>query len=311
MFKSPSVRVSAPAKINLHLGVGNLRPDGRHDLVTVFQALSLTDEVVVSVSADPGVEIRGEGAGTVARGAANRAWQAVLALAEHCGRSTADIDVRLALHKKIPVAGGMAGGNADAAATLVGLAELWKLDLTRAELATVAARLGSDVPFHLFGGHALGTGRADELMGVDIPHQFHWVVALDHGGLSTPLVFEELELLRARAQPPRVGHYPPLLDALSSGDPGQLALLLGNDLQAAALSIRPRLGRTLEAGLSAGALGGLISGSGPTCVFLCQDHAHALRVGRRLSGYEGCRAVKVACGPVLGARVVDRQGEFA
>ncbi|SDX80755.1 4-diphosphocytidyl-2-C-methyl-D-erythritol kinase [Amycolatopsis xylanica] len=296
--------VRVPSKINLHLSVGDVRDDGFHELVTVFQALSLTDEVTVAATDDPGVEVYGEGEGTVPTGANNLAWRAVQALAAHVGKSGDDPKVRVVLRKGIPVAGGMAGGSADAAATLVGLAALWKLDIGRDELATIAAKLGSDVPFALYGGTALGTGRGERLVPVLTRHTFHWVIAFDQKGLSTPRVYGEIDRLRAEGDPPRIGSHAPVVEALSSGDPRQLALLLGNDLQAAAVSLRPGLRRTLRAGVNAGALSGIVSGSGPTCAFLCSDAQSALEVAAELSGAGVCRTVRVAHGPVPGARVI-------
>ncbi|HEY1570008.1 MAG TPA: 4-(cytidine 5'-diphospho)-2-C-methyl-D-erythritol kinase [Pseudonocardiaceae bacterium] len=298
------VTVRVPAKINLHLAVGDRRPDGYHHLTTVFQALSLTDEVVVAATEDPGVEVTGEGAAAVPAGKDNLAWRAVEALAEHVGRDPADSLIRVLIRKAIPVAGGMAGGSADAAATLVGLAALWKLEIGRDELATVAARLGSDVPFMLHGGTALGTGRGEQLVPVLTRHTFHWVIALDRRGLRTPEVYGELDRLRDDGRPQRTGDVEPVLEALASGEPRQLALLLGNDLQAAAVSLRPALRRTLRAGVAAGALAGLVSGSGPTCAFLCSDGDSAVRVAAELAGAGVCRTVRVASGPVPGARVI-------
>ncbi|WP_181770403.1 4-(cytidine 5'-diphospho)-2-C-methyl-D-erythritol kinase [Amycolatopsis pittospori] len=300
----PPVTVRVPAKVNLHLSVGDARPDGYHELVTVFQALSLTDEVTVAVTEDPGVEVYGEGEGSVPTGANNLAWKAAQALAAHVGKADGESKVRVVLRKGIPVAGGMAGGSADAAATLVGLASLWKLDISRDELAGIAAKLGSDVPFALYGGTALGTGRGEQLVPVLSRHTFHWVLAFDQRGLSTPRVFGELDRLREEGSPPRIGSHTPVVEALASGDPRQLALLLGNDLQAAAVSLRPGLRRTLRAGVNAGALAGTVSGSGPTCAFLCADAQSAVEVAAELSGAGVCRTVRVAHGPVPGARLV-------
>ena len=296
------VTVRVPAKVNLHLAVGGARPDGFHDLVTVFQALSLTDEITVAVSDNPGVECHGEGAATLPDGDDNLAWRAVRLLAEHVDREP---KVRVVINKGIPVAGGMAGGSADAAAAMVGLTSLWRLDLTREELTQLGARLGSDVPFALHGGTALGTGRGERLIPVLARHTYHWVIALDHGGLATPEVYGELDRLRANSSPQPVGAVEPLLEALASGDPRQLALLLGNDLQVAAISLRPELRRTLRAGVSSGALAGMVSGSGPTCAFLCADAESAVRVAAELAGAGVCRTVRVAHGPVPGARVMD------
>lgn len=298
----PPVTVRVPSKINVHLSVGDLRDDGFHELTTVFQALSLTDEVTVALTDDPGVEVHGEGERLVPTDGTNLAWRAVEALAAHVGKP--DPKVRVVLRKGIPVAGGMAGGSADAAGTLVALTALWKLEIGRDELAEVAAKLGSDVPFALYGGTALGTGRGEQLVPVLSRHTFHWVLALDEGGLSTPRVYRELDRLREAGNPPRVGSHAPVVEALASGDPRQLALLLGNDLQAAAVSLRPGLRRTLRAGVNAGALAGTVSGSGPTCAFLCADAQSALEVAASLAGAGVCRTVRVAHGPAPGARFV-------
>lgn len=301
------VTVRVPSKVNLHLAVGDVRRDGFHELTTVFQSLSLTDEVTVAVADEPGVEVEGEGASAVPTGAANLAWRAVEELARHVGRE--EPKVRIMIRKGIPVSGGMAGGSADAAATLVGLASLWKLDMGRDELSTIAAKLGSDVPFMLHGGTALGTGRGETIVPVLTRHTFHWVLAFARGGLATPKVYGELDRLRAEGDPPRVGVAEPVLEALAAGDPRQLALLLGNDLQAAAVSLRPGLRRTLRAGVAAGALAGTVSGSGPTCAFLCADADSALRVAAELSGAGVCRTVRVVHGPVPGARIVGGDDE--
>jgi 4-diphosphocytidyl-2-C-methyl-D-erythritol kinase len=298
----PPVTVRVPAKINLHLAVGSQRADGYHDLVTVFHAVSLFDEVTVAASDAPGIEVHGEGVSEVPADETNLAWRAVQVLAEKADREP---DVRLVLRKGIPVSGGMAGGSADAAAALVGLSALWKLDLSRDELSVLAAELGSDVTFALYGGTAVGTGRGEQIVPVLSRHTQHWVIALHRGGLATPAVFRELDRLRGNS-PPAERPVEPVLEALAGGDPRQLALSLGNDLQAAAVSMVPDIRRTLRAGVSAGALAGLVSGSGPTCAFLCPGAEAALDVATELAGVGVCRTVRVAHGPVPGARVIDQ-----
>jgi 4-diphosphocytidyl-2-C-methyl-D-erythritol kinase len=208
------------------------------------------------------------------------------------------------IDKSIPVAGGMAGGSADAAAVLVAMNSLWELALPRRDLRMLAARLGSDVPFALHGGTALGTGRGEELATVLSRNTFHWVLAFADGELLTPAVFGELDRLRDTGDPPRLAEAEPVLAALAAGDPEQLAPLLGTELQAAAVSLNPALRRTLRAGAQAGALAGIVSGSGPTCAFLCTSAVSAVDVGTQLSGAGVCRTVRVASGPVPGARVV-------
>jgi 4-diphosphocytidyl-2-C-methyl-D-erythritol kinase len=215
--------------------------------------------------------------------------------------------VEIAIDKGIPVAGGMAGGSADAAAVLVGLNVLWQLELSRDELTAVAAELGSDVPFALHGGTAIGTGRGERLLPVLSRDEFHWVIALAKGGLDTPTVYRELDRLREAGEPPRLGEPQRLMQALAAGHPKDVAALLGNDLQAAALSLRPDLRRTLRAGVEAGALAGIVSGSGPTCVFLCDDAEAAVAVSVELSGAGVCRSVRVATGPVPGARMENER----
>ena len=296
-----SVTVRVPGKVNLYLGVGDRRDDGYHELTTVFHAVSLLDEVTIRNSNTLSVEVTGEGAERLPADERNLAWQAAEMMAQHVGRSP---DIDIAIEKSIPVAGGMAGGSADAAAVLVGMNTLWEVGVPRRDLHTLAARLGSDVPFALHGGTALGTGRGEELATVLARTTFHWALAFSAGGLSAAAVFAEIDRLRDTGDPPRLDDPEPLLTALAAGDPDELAPLLGNDLQAAAVSLDPGLRRTLRAGIQAGALAGIVSGSGPTCAFLCSTAASALDVGTQLAGAGVCRTVRVASGPVQGARVV-------
>ncbi|WP_197378391.1 4-(cytidine 5'-diphospho)-2-C-methyl-D-erythritol kinase [Mycolicibacterium mengxianglii] len=296
-----SVTVRVPGKVNLFLAVGDTRPDGYHELTTVFHAVSLFDEITVRTADVMSLTIVGEGAETLPVDERNLAWQAAELLAEHVGRTP---DVAITIDKAIPVAGGMAGGSADAAAVLVAVNHLWEQGVPRRDLHALAAELGSDVPFALHGGTALGTGRGEELATVLARNTFHWVLAFGRNGLSTPKVFAEIDRLREVADPPRLGDTEPLLAALAAGDPAQLAPLLGNELQAAAVSLDPDLRRTLRAGIEAGALAGIVSGSGPTCAFLCASAGEAVDVGTELAGAGVCRTVRVASGPVQGARVV-------
>jgi 4-diphosphocytidyl-2-C-methyl-D-erythritol kinase len=296
-----SVTVRAPAKVNLHLGVGPRRPDGFHDLATVFQAVSLYDELTVHPSSELSVEVTGEGADQVPDDETNLAARAALALAEFTGR---EAHVRIEIRKGIPVAGGMAGGSADAAGALVGCDALWQTEVGPSVLHELASKLGSDVPFCLVGGTALGAGRGERLTTVLGRGTYHWVFALAEGGLSTPAVYGELDQLRTQTPGLAPGVPPALLAALRTGDARRLAPLLSNDLQAAALRLKPALRRTLEAGLDAGALGALVSGSGPTCAFLVADETAAVRVAAALPGSGACRAVRRAHGPVAGVKLL-------
>jgi 4-diphosphocytidyl-2-C-methyl-D-erythritol kinase len=296
-----SVSVRAPGKVNLHLAVGDRRGDGYHELTTVFHAVSLFDEVTVRNADVLSLELVGEGADQLPTDGRNLAWQAAERMAEHVGRAP---DVSIMIDKSIPVAGGMAGGSADAAAVLVAMNSLWELALPRRDLRLLAAQLGSDVPFALHGGTALGTGRGEELATVLSRNTFHWVLAFAENGLSTSAAFAELDRLRDIGDPPRLDEPGPVLAALAAGDPEQLAPLLGNEMQAAAVSLDPALRRALRAGVEAGALAGIVSGSGPTCAFLCASATSAIDVCTQLSGAGVCRTVRVVAGPVPGARVV-------
>jgi 4-diphosphocytidyl-2-C-methyl-D-erythritol kinase len=297
------VKVRVPAKINLHLGVGPLRPDGYHEVSTVYHAIALYDELTARPGDTLTLTMEGEGAGELAMDGGNLAIQAARALAAY-----ADVPAhaRLHLRKQIPVAGGLAGGSADAAAALVACDALWGTGLGRDELAEIAGRLGSDIPFLIHGGTALGTGRGESISPVLArPTTWHWVVAVADGGLPTPDVYRELDRLRAAgAAPQPLGPPDDLLTALRQTDPAVLGRVLGNDLESAALNLRPELGLTLRAGLDAGALAGIVSGSGPTCVFLARDGGHAGAVCAALDAAGVGRAVRTAHGPVAGARVL-------
>ncbi|CAJ64899.1 MULTISPECIES: 4-(cytidine 5'-diphospho)-2-C-methyl-D-erythritol kinase [Frankia] len=344
--------VRAPAKVNLHLGVGPLRPDGYHDVITVLQAVSLFDDLTATTldpttadptaadptaadptAADPTtidgvpsgdqdgvvvtVEVSGEGADPTARGPAtttpdvsivptgrdNIAVRAAHLVAEAAGITSER--VHLTLTKGIPVAAGMAGGSADAAAALVAFDALWQAGLDRVALAGLAARLGSDVPFPLTGGTALGTGRGEQLTDVLATGEYHWVFALADGGLSTPAVYAEFDKLsegRLRTGPTPADD---VLAALRTGDPAQLGAALVNDLQPAALRLRPALRRVLETGRELGAVGAIVSGSGPTCAFLAAGATESVELAASLAGMGVARAVRRASGPAAGARVLE------
>lgn len=298
---SGPVRVRVPAKINLHLDVGPVRPDGYHELTTVYHAISLFDELTARRGDTLALTMEGEGTGTLALDDSNLVFKAARALAEHTKRPA---HARLHLRKQIPLAAGLAGGSADAAAALVACDALWGTGLSRDELAHIAADVGSDVPFLVYGGTALGTGRGETVSPVLArAATWHWVVAVADGGLSTPTVFAELDRLRRTGPADRSGPADGLLAALRQRDPEVLAAALRNDLQRAALSLRPTLAATLRAGQRAGALAGLVSGSGPTCVFLARDEEHAGEVAATLGSSGVCRAALVAHGPVAGARL--------
>lgn len=330
-----SVSWRVPAKTNLSLAVGPLRTDGYHDLATVFHAISLAD--VVTASTPPGRPVGSEAAGggsaagsaggdvggegatrpalTIAAAhdavdveavpldGSNLAVRAAEALAARLGRPAA---VTLHVDKAIPVSGGLAGGSADAAGALLACNDLWAAGLSAAELTEVAAGLGSDVPFALLGGTALGSGRGEVLSAVDVGGELHWVVVAGRGGLSTPAVYRRLDDLRASGRvTPRESPAtaPQLVAALGAGDVTAVAAGLTNDMEAAALDLAPELAGTLAAGRRAGAAAGIVSGSGPTCVFLAPTATAAGHVARALErdGYAG--RVMTATGPRAPQRV--------
>ena len=301
------VSVRVPAKVNLQLAVGPQRPDGYHDLVTVFHAVSLFDEVTVEPAGRDGVTVTGEGADRVPAwpgqpGAAGgrRAPRRGPRPRGGPGR------VHVTIAKKIPVAAGLAGGSADAAAALVACNELWGSGLTQQQLLEIAATVGSDVAFALLGGTAVGRGRGEQLTPALAPAtQYHWVLALADAQLSTPDVYAALDRLSGRARPPgELTLDSALMSALRSGDARLVGSRLSNDLQQAAVSLFPALRKTLTAGLELGALGALVSGSGPTCVFLAANAERALELAVSISGAGVCRSVARVSGPVPGATVV-------
>jgi 4-diphosphocytidyl-2-C-methyl-D-erythritol kinase len=386
-----TVTVRVPAKINLQLSVGPLRADGYHDVVTVYHAVALFDEITVSAADRTTVEVTGEGDGSVPLGPTNLAVKAAAALAKAAGRrsrsasaagsggssrgssaaasggsssrgssasgsgaSSARVSsagprsgpasgsssrassaggsgsssrassargpgssssrigtgVKIEIRKRIPVAAGLAGGSADAAATLVACNELWRTGLSLSELAEIAAQLGSDVPFALTGGTAVGLGRGEQLTTALATGSYDWVLAFGATGLATPDVYAACDRLRAARNPGDGGTKPPelsteLMAALRTGDPTEVGPLLTNDLQPAALSLQPLLRRALAAGREHGALGAVVSGSGPTCAFLASDADAASELAVGITGAGVCRAVVHVTGPAPGACLVD------
>jgi 4-diphosphocytidyl-2-C-methyl-D-erythritol kinase len=305
-----SVTVRVPAKINLQLAVGPLRPDGYHGLVTVFHAIGLFDMVSVAAAEADSVAVTGEGAGQVPADGDNLALRAVRALRAVVA-AQAGPGVAVTINKRIPVAAGLAGGSADAAAALVACNELWRAGLPVRELCEVAAGVGSDVAFAVLGGTAVGRGRGERLTPALMPAaRYHWVLAFADGALSTPEVYGALDRLRAadggagKAAEPELSTE--LMAALRAGDPERLGRSLSNDLQAPAISLFPALRKTLDVGRESGALGALVSGSGPTCLFLARGAGHATDLAVALSGAGVCRTVTRASGPVPGATVIER-----
>ena len=296
-----SVTVRVPAKVNLELMVGPRRADGFHHVATVFQAVGLHDDVTVETAGDWGVTVNGPYAHLVPTDDTNLAMRAARLLASEAG---IDEPVHIIIDKDIPVSGGMAGGSADAAAALMACDALWDGGSSKATLEDLAAELGSDVPFALTGGTAIGSGRGDHLAPVLGRGHYHWVLALSDVGLSTPKVYAECDRLRAKARVPKPATSASMMTALRSGDAASLGRALCNDLQPAALSLQPRLEEVLRTGMEYGALGGIVSGSGPTVAFLVSDNERGLDLAVALTASGVAPAVKRAVGPVRGAHVI-------
>lgn len=306
--QSRGVTVRVPGKINLELVVGPLRDDGFHELATVFHAVGIYDYVTATPADRWSVQVSGPTAAGVPTGPGNLALKAAKALARRYG---VDGAVALGIEKNIPVAGGMAGGSADAAAALVACEALWGLQLSRDELEPVARRLGSDVPFLLHGGTAVGSGRGERLAPVLARGELHWVLWVSNdSGLSTPAVYAECDRLREAAgvevaEPAPSGD---LVAALRTMDTEAVGAALRNDLQEAACSLYPVLDDVLEAGLTLGAHGAIVSGSGPTVAFLVSTQAAAIDLSVGLAARGPTGDIRRATGPVTGAQVVHHVG---
>ena len=297
----PEVRVRVPAKINLALRVGRTRSDGYHELATIFQAVSLYDEVAASRSETITCEVSGIDSHIIGPGKENLAFRAARLLQQEYGvREGVDLHI----DKRIPVAGGMAGGSADAAGALLACTTLWGLPTSSEDLMVLAGRLGADVPFPLMGGCALGRGRGEILTPTLSRGLYHWVLALSPGHLATPEVFRRFDTM-APADLPRTPDIPPeTMMALTSGNVHRVAACLVNDLAPAACSLMPELYATINAGRDAGCLAWLVSGSGPTVAFLAENESTAMDLAVALSSAGVARDVRLVTGPVPGATVL-------
>jgi len=297
-----SVIARAPGKINLVLRVGRRRADGYHDLLTCFQAVDVWETVALSPADEFSIAVSGDvNLGEIPLDGNNLAMKAVAAVARATGRTDA---VAILIDKKVPVGGGMGGGSADAAATLIAINELWHTGLSQVELLTIAAELGSDVSFLLEGGTAIGRGRGEILEPIK-SLAFSWVIVPSMEHLATPGVYGRLDELRADVDVVLPESLPDaFLDALYRGDPEALAPHLINDMAQASLDLEPELEATLEKGLQCGALAVMVSGSGPTSAMLARDDAHANAIQASLRD-QGHYCV-ITSSPARGAHLVRR-----
>jgi len=297
-----SVTVKVPGKVNIYLGVGPREFSGYHELATIFQAVGIYDEVTVSAADSLVISGLGPFADRIPTDETNLAWKAAELVARACGEEP---NIHIQIDKSIPIAAGMAGGSADAAAVLVACDAYWNAGIPRDQLDAMAATLGSDVPFMLHGGCALGIGRGDVLSPVMTRGSFHWVFAIFDEGLSTAQIYEKTDDMRGLEFEDEPEVPTELLSALARGDAPALGRLLHNDLQLAATTSRPQLGRVLEQGIDLGALGAIISGSGPTCAFLVRDESSAIDLVVALKASGLVDDVLRTHGPVHGARVIS------
>ena len=299
MADKTTVRV--PGKINLQLSVGPLAKDGYHELATVFQSVSLYDEVTLKLIDSDEIIVNAQGKTGVPEGKDNLAYQAVELMRK---KFEVKDGIEIKIKKEIPIAGGMAGGSANAGAAIVGFDSLFSLGLSRNEMELIGSQLGADVPFTISGGTAIGTGRGDRITPVLSRGNYFWVLALSSSGLSTPAVYNECDRLREGLDIAAPHVSDELVQALSRGDATALGKVLVNDLQPAACSLKPALRLILDVGLDYGALGGIVSGSGPTVAFLAESEDHALDLVVALTSSGVVGNVLRAQGPVPGARVI-------
>jgi 4-diphosphocytidyl-2-C-methyl-D-erythritol kinase len=304
-MRSRGVTARVPAKVNLQLSVGPLGADGFHEVTTVFQAISLFDDVTVA-TAEKGegikISITGQTSGGVPTDNSNLAVKAAQLMIKNYDLPE---DLVIKLKKEIPVAGGMAGGSADAAGVIVGLDSLFELGLSRDVMESVGSKIGSDVPFSICGGVAIGTGRGDQITPALSKGSYNWVLALSGQGLATPSVYQECDRLREGLSIAAPVVSEPLMQALRAGDAKALGKALTNELQPAACSLRPALRLVLDVGVDYGALGGIVSGSGPTVAFLVSDDDHAMDLTVALSSSGVVSSVVRASGPTNGARIIE------
>ncbi len=302
---STGVVVRVPGKINLQLSVGPRHESGFHEVSTVFQAISIFDDITLRIT-NPGdgitVKVVGDNVKSVPTDDSNLAVKAAELI---CKRFKIPKNMSILLNKSIPVAGGMAGGSANAGGVIVGIDSLFNLGLKRDEMERLASELGSDVPFSIAGGTAIGTGRGDQITPALSRGSYNWVLALSSVGLSTAAVYQECDRLREGNEISRPGVSEALMQALRAGDGPSLGKALSNDLQAAACSLRPALRLILDVGLDYGALGGIVSGSGPTVAFLAENEEQSLDLVVALTSSGVVGNIVRSAGPVPGARVIE------
>lgn len=273
---SSEILVEAPAKVNLHLGVGSLRPDGYHDVETVLQTIDLADRLTLRSSRVFHLSCRPD-VGVLARD--NLVWRAAMLFAQRVGREPL---VKVELAKAIPTGAGLGGGSSDAAAVIAALAAFWGVDQTDV-LSDVASAIGADVPFFLGGGTALFSGRGDVFVRPISAPPLDLVVVKPSESVSTAAAYAAYDRAPVAPVSPDV-----LIAACEAGSPERLAAALSNNMERAAIGLVPEVAETLAWVRDAqGVLGGSVAGSGSAVFGVCVDHSAAEQVAReaRLRGW--------------------------
>ena len=291
--RSAGIRLRTHAKINLFLRVLGRRPDGYHEIESIFHGISLADDITVRATEGHDVDVdiqvaRGPGTGVPKR-EDNLAYLAAQALIE---RGVTASGVSIDITKRIPIGAGLGGGSGNAAGVLVALNDLWGARLPTDDLNDLGATVGSDVPYCLTGGTMLVTGRGENLSSLPSPGDLHFVLGISDEPLYTKDVYERLDSLGTDGE---VGSAAMTL-ALGAGDAAEVAELLHNDLEPAAFSLRPELEELKKVILGAGALGAGLTGSGPTLFGLASDEDHgrdiADKIGDRFDHVEVVRSTQ-------------------
>ena len=267
------------SKVNLFLRVVGRRPDGYHEIESIFHGISLSDEIDITITDGDDIEVEMD----VERGSDRAAPRIEENLAYLAARALVDrgleaTGVRIHITKRIPIGAGLGGGSGNAAGVLVALNELWKGALGADVLGEVGASVGSDVPYCLTGGTVLASGRGERLSSLPSPSDMHLVLGVSREPLLTRDVYERWDELAFDAE---VGSAPMTL-ALGAGDPREVAELLHNDLEPAAFSLRPELEELKKVISSAGALGAGLTGSGPTLFGIAEDDEHARDIASKI-----------------------------
>jgi 4-diphosphocytidyl-2-C-methyl-D-erythritol kinase len=284
------ITASAPGKINLYFAVGPKLENGYHEVCSVYLALNLREEVSVTKATDLKIGVSGtiNNLESVPTDESNLVVKAAKLVTEET--------LSFGIQKQVPIAGGMGGGSADAAASLMATSELFGTELPANSVA-----LGADVPFALMGGVALGTGVGENLTPLPMHGKLHIVLIPSEGQLSTPVVYNHLDELRESAAlvPDSAPTEPTeLIEALKHGHVEEVAKHAHNDLQWAALSLKPELQDTIDRAKAAGALAAMVSGSGPTVFAIAKDEISANKIATEFGG-----SAIVTTGPSAGAKI--------